>query len=48
VDIVGIRGDGNGGKFSPAAGIGGGEKCGWRGTGKQPPHILCPVDIPNL
>jgi hypothetical protein len=31
VDTVGIRGDGDGGKFSPAAGIGDGEKFGERG-----------------
>jgi hypothetical protein len=46
VDTVGIRGDEDGGKFSPAAGIGDGEKFGGRGTGKQPLHIPSPVDIP--
>ncbi|MCI53120.1 hypothetical protein A2U01_0074366, partial [Trifolium medium] len=34
------RGDGDGGKNSPAGTSG-------RGTGKLPLHIPCPVDIPS-
>jgi hypothetical protein len=49
VDIVGIPGDGDGGKFSPAAE----SETGMRkslesGAGKQLPHILCSVDIPII
>jgi hypothetical protein len=47
MDTVGIRGDDERVKFSPAAMIRDREKFWERGTGNQLSHIPCPIDLLN-